>query len=115
MNYAAPVKCARCPRTAPGDKWGRIRASGQGWFFSREEDAAYCPDHIPDWVAGWRKRKEEEQLVHLDIGPLTGEQLLGELLIALGATAPGLDRVTIVMHGERRLARIVPIDPGEED
>lgn len=38
-------------------KWAHMRASDDGWFFSRQEDAAYCPEHNPPWVADWRARQ----------------------------------------------------------
>lgn len=57
----SPVRCARadegCTASFPGSKWHAIRAGGQGWFFSREDDAAYCPEHVPEWVAAWRESK----------------------------------------------------------
>jgi len=57
----SPVRCARthlgCTASFPGSKFGAIRAGDAGWFFSRQEHAAYCPDHTPDWVPAWRARQ----------------------------------------------------------
>lgn len=64
MSYASehPAHCARkddlgCTESVPGSKWAAIKASEDGWFFSREESAAYCPAHNPPWVAAWRARQ----------------------------------------------------------
>lgn len=46
-----------CPRTIKDHMWGRIKA--EGWFFTKT-GKAYCPDHRPEWVAAWRKRKKEK-------------------------------------------------------
>lgn len=60
MSYASghPVHCARqgdgCEAQIPGSKWAAIKAGDEGWFFSRKDDAAYCPEHVPDWVPAWR-------------------------------------------------------------
>jgi hypothetical protein len=60
---AHPVRCARqadlgCPAQVPGSRHDQIRAQAAGWFFSRREDAAFCPDHVPDWVPAWRERQK---------------------------------------------------------
>lgn len=34
--------------------------SKPGWFYSRYGSEAYCPEHVPDWVEAWRKRKRQE-------------------------------------------------------
>lgn len=68
MSHASenPVTCARqadlgCEASIPGSRHDQIRAQEAGWFFSRQESAAYCPDHVPDWVAGWRKRQQAKR------------------------------------------------------
>ena len=57
MSYASenPTVCAqpRCTQTVGGSKWDRIRASKAGWFFGLDGNA-YCPEHVPNWVAEWR-------------------------------------------------------------
>ncbi len=55
MTYASehPVQCAGCSLSFPGSKHGKIRAQREGWFFSRD-NIAYCPAHVPEWVAAWR-------------------------------------------------------------
>lgn len=35
--------------------WGHIKADG--WFHSRDGTQAFCPQHLPDWVAGWRAQQ----------------------------------------------------------
>jgi hypothetical protein len=63
MSHASdnPVHCAErengCPAEILGDKHSKIRAQERGWFFSRKEERVYCPAHVPDWVAGWRERR----------------------------------------------------------
>lgn len=54
------MKCEECDATIKDNKWAKIKA--EGWFFSREDNKAYCPKHNPPWVAGWRARKNEESL-----------------------------------------------------
>lgn len=56
------MHCARsedlgCTASFPGSKFAAIKAGADGWFFSRETDEAYCPPHVPEWVAAWRARK----------------------------------------------------------
>ncbi len=65
MSHASdnPVRCARqgdlgCTASFPGSKFDAIAAGVEGWFFSRGTDDAFCPEHIPDWVAGWRARQQ---------------------------------------------------------
>jgi hypothetical protein len=48
----------------------------------------------------------------LDIGPLAGDELLGALLVAIGAC--GLGTETVVANGDRVLAVIRPPEPSEE-
>ena len=43
------------------DKWGKIEAQKQGWFFGKNPIVAWCPEHIPDWVAEWRLRRALER------------------------------------------------------
>jgi hypothetical protein len=38
-----------------------MKADRAGWFHSREEAAAYCPEHVPDWVPAWRAKKAAEK------------------------------------------------------
>lgn len=43
-----------CDHSIKNHAWGKIKA--EGWFFLRN-GTAFCPDHIPDWVAGWRESR----------------------------------------------------------
>jgi hypothetical protein len=68
VSHAAdnPVFCARkddlgCPARTPDSRFHRIRAGEAGWFFSRETEEAYCPEHVPGWVPAWRARKAVEK------------------------------------------------------
>lgn len=38
-------------------RWAPERAAASGWFCQRN-GAVWCPDHTPEWVAAWRKKKE---------------------------------------------------------
>ena len=44
-----------CAASVPNHRWGHTLA--EGWFFSRREKTAHCPEHLPDWVEAWRARK----------------------------------------------------------
>jgi hypothetical protein len=67
VSFAAdhPVSCCRaglgCTASHPGGKWAAVKADADGWFHSKAEDQAYCPDHIPDWVSAWRARQKVER------------------------------------------------------
>lgn len=37
-------------------QWDFKRASSAGWFFKRD-GTSYCPEHLPEWVDGWRARR----------------------------------------------------------
>ncbi|AOZ64930.1 hypothetical protein SEA_OLYMPICHELADO_65 [Streptomyces phage OlympicHelado] len=50
---------AECPKSFPNHKHGTIGAHQDGWFLQRNGDA-WCPDHIPDWVAEWRAKKNKK-------------------------------------------------------
>jgi hypothetical protein len=43
-----------CENKVKNHAWGRIKATD--WFFSKSEDKAYCPEHIPEWVKRWREK-----------------------------------------------------------
>lgn len=34
--------------------WAKIKADG--WFMQKD-GTNYCPEHVPEWVHSWRKRK----------------------------------------------------------
>lgn len=57
-SYKTSVtKCEKCSATCSNHKWGMIRAYNEGWFFSKDRKA-FCPAHVPSWVAGWRMRQK---------------------------------------------------------
>lgn len=53
-------QCAEpgCTNTHKKDRWNTTKAHEKGWFFQKD-GTAYCPDHTPEWVAKWRKGKNE--------------------------------------------------------
>ena len=62
-EYApSPDECCIChTKIEPGasgrvSKWLVMKAGREGWFFQRD-GTAYCPEHVPDWVEGWRVRQ----------------------------------------------------------
>ena len=64
MSFASehPVFCARredlnCTASHPGSRWDAMKADRGGWFHSYQEEQAYCPDHVPDWVPAWREKR----------------------------------------------------------
>lgn len=49
-----------CTNRFKNHKWGYIHSGGQqGWFHSKEGWHA-CPEHLPDWVAEWRAKRDLE-------------------------------------------------------
>lgn len=52
-----------CATKVKNHKWGKVKA--EGWFFSKEipEDKGYCPEHVPEWVASWRAKKNQARAV----------------------------------------------------
>lgn len=47
-----------CTTTVQNHYWARVKA--EDWFFQRSGEA-WCPAHVPDWVAGWREGKKTQQ------------------------------------------------------
>ena len=45
-----------CDASYHTHKWDAIK-EGENWF-QQKDGTAWCPQHIPDWVAEWRKRKK---------------------------------------------------------
>src|SRR5215211_5237697 len=37
-------------------RWSHIKAVDAGWFIQKD-GTKWCPDHIPEWVEEWRKKK----------------------------------------------------------
>lgn len=48
--------CAECGKTHKKDRWNNSKAQGLGWFMQKD-GTAWCPDHIPEWVAEWRANR----------------------------------------------------------
>lgn len=57
------VQCAveGCENEHADHYWGNIKAQDEGWFASRAESKAYCPEHVPDWVPEWRARQQAKK------------------------------------------------------
>lgn len=57
-HVSGELRCSHpdCPRSVKNHRWGITKASD--WFFGKD-GKQYCPDHIPDWVEAWRKRKKK--------------------------------------------------------
>jgi hypothetical protein len=45
-----------CTKRVKNHRWGKTKA--EGWFFSRADRGAFCPDHIPAWVVEWRAKND---------------------------------------------------------
>jgi hypothetical protein len=60
--YGVDRGCAAAPETGCGrtfwdsGRWSKTKAQDEGWFF-QQNGAAWCPDHVPAWVAAWRAGK----------------------------------------------------------
>jgi hypothetical protein len=49
-----------CPLSFPTHRWGKTRAHDEGWF-EQKDGTAWCPDHVPEWVEGWREGRTETE------------------------------------------------------
>jgi len=60
VPYVDKVVCSdpACGQTHSDGQWGKIKAGAEGWFFQKDGNA-WCPAHIPDWVAEWRARNAQ--------------------------------------------------------
>jgi hypothetical protein len=58
-----PVHCAdlSCTASHPGSRFDAIKADAAGWFHSKAEELAWCPEHVPGWVPVWRAKRAAEQ------------------------------------------------------
>lgn len=45
-----------CEAKVKNHRWGKTKA--EDWFFERQDDIAWCPDHVPDWVESWRAKRK---------------------------------------------------------
>ena len=61
MDYQSPQKCKHegCNNKTKTDRWNKVRAAERGWFFQKD-GSIWCPDHVPDWVASWRAKRNED-------------------------------------------------------
>lgn len=49
-----------CDNSFKGHSWAAIRAHDGGWFRQKNGDN-WCPEHIPAWVDGWRKKRRAQK------------------------------------------------------
>lgn len=56
---AHQIHCAQpdCEAWIRNHAWDKIK---KGWFFLKNGEA-FCPDHIPSWVAAWRAKKARKE------------------------------------------------------
>lgn len=52
-NHSYLIKCEGCDLTTETDHWTAVKRQAEGWFF-RKDGRIYCPNHVPEWVEGWR-------------------------------------------------------------
>jgi hypothetical protein len=45
-----------CVAEHPAHHWANKRAETQGWFHQKD-GRAWCPAHVPAWVAAWRAKR----------------------------------------------------------
>lgn len=45
-----------CEESIKKGRWSQIKR-GENWFFTMD-DKAFCPKHVPSWVAEWRAKKK---------------------------------------------------------
>lgn len=59
IDGGSRVRCdgPDCAAAVENHRWGRTKAAG--WFFTRDDDQAWCPEHVPDWVAEWRAKRSD--------------------------------------------------------
>lgn len=43
-----------CTNKYANHRWGKTKADD---WFHQKDGTSWCPNHIPDWVAGWRASK----------------------------------------------------------
>lgn len=53
LNSSDQCSELTCDATFKNHRWGKQAAQDIGWFFQRD-GKAFCPDHVPEWVEGWR-------------------------------------------------------------
>lgn len=44
----------------------KTRSHGSAWFFTADDLMAFCPKHLPEWVAEWRAKKQAERLKNVE-------------------------------------------------
>lgn len=60
MSDRIECRVEDCIEAVDNSRWPKIRAHDLGWFFQKD-DTAWCPEHNPPWVAGWRKKQRTEE------------------------------------------------------
>lgn len=65
---ATHLRCSGpgCDDTCGNNKWAKIAAHEQGWFFERS-GAVWCPEHLPDWVEPWRIEQRYEACLEYEL------------------------------------------------
>lgn len=53
----------KCSVKIKNHRWGQTKADD--WFFQKNGDS-WCPQHVPDWVAGWRAQKASRSTMEVD-------------------------------------------------
>lgn len=60
MSYRLefPTTCAHpgCETNHPSSRFDDSKAVSEGWFHQRD-GTAWCPEHLPEWVAEWRAKQ----------------------------------------------------------
>lgn len=55
QNFHLNCEEPGCVNWIPDDQWRKIKA--EGWF-QMKDGTIFCPEHIPEWVAEWRKKRD---------------------------------------------------------
>lgn len=46
-----------CEESYRDHGWRATKAHKDGWFLAKD-GSSFCPAHVPEWVAAWRRRKK---------------------------------------------------------
>lgn len=52
------IKCdgLMCDKQFKNNYWASVK-EGKDWFIPKNDNLAFCPDHLPSWVQEWRSKK----------------------------------------------------------